>query len=229
MKPALHWHEFAPSRLARERTILASLPYFTRERTYFDERYFKGVGTVHHRGTRSGRLYELRIMMEYPRNFPRTLPRVFDHDHVFEPSLDGHLFSTHEICLTLPERNEFNTTSDYLTEEILSATLIWFHKRRLFERNRVWPGPAERHGVHAVIDLLIEQQMITDEETILAWLRAHACGSAGNYRAPDRYAPCPCGSEKALKFCHEESLKPLFARLSRITAPSLLASALKTK
>jgi hypothetical protein len=229
MRPALQWHQLALSRLTRERTVLAGTPYFTLERTFFDNEYFNAIGILHYCGHRSGKQYELRIRIEYPRTFPRTLPRVFDHDQVFTPSLDGHLFTTHELCLTLPERNEFSTDSEHLTEEILGATLVWFQKRRLFDRNRVWPGPAERHGVNAVIDLLIEQHILPDENSIHTWLCTHASTTAGHYRAPDRYAPCPCGSKKAMKFCHEEALKPFFARLSRTSGPTLLTSALETK
>ncbi len=229
MRPALQWHQLAPSRLARERAILASLPYFNQERAFFNKGYFNAIGTVHYRGRRSGRHYELRIRIEYARTFPRTPLRVFDHDQVLAPSLNGHLFSTRELCLTLPERAEFNKDAERLTEEVLGAALVWFQKRRLFDRNGVWPGPAERHGVNAVIDLLIEQRILADEKTMYAWLCKYASTTAGHYSVPDRYAPCPCGSQKAMKFCHEEPFKPLFARLGRTSEPTLLGNALETK
>ena len=229
MRPALQWYQLAPSRLAHERTILASTPYFTLERTLFDDGSFNAIGKLHYRGHRSGKLHELRIRMKYPRTFPRTAPHVFDHDRVFDLNLDGHLFGDHELCLTLPERKEFTTDAEHLTQELLGATLVWFQKRRLFDRNGVWPGLAERHGVNAVIDLLIEQTILTDENTMHAWLRTHASTLDGLYRAPDRYAPCPCGSKKAMKFCHEEALKPLFARLNLTSGRTPLMSALETK
>jgi hypothetical protein len=229
MKPVLQWYQFATARLARERSILASLPYFTLERTFFRNTSFNIIGTLQFRGQRSGKPYQLRIRMEYPRTFPRNPQRVFDHDQILTPSLDGHLFSTHELCLTLPERNEFATNTEQLTEEILGATLVWFQKRRLFDRNGVWPGPAERHGVNAIIDLLIEQQILPNEDTIHTWLRTHASTPSGQYCTPGRYAPCPCGSAKAMKFCHEEPLKYLFARLSKASVPTLLTNALETK
>jgi hypothetical protein len=229
MRQAPQWYRLSSSRLARERAILASLPYFTAERDFFDQEIFSVIGSVQHRGQRSGRQHSLRVKMKYPRTFPRRVPLVFDHDKVFTPAADGHLLASHELCLTLPERNEFTTDSELLTPEVLGATIVWFHKRRLFERFGKWPGVAERHGVNAVIDLFIEQGILTDEETVHVWLYKHSCSTTGNYQTPDRYAPCPCGSQSAIKFCHEETLSPLFARLSHASGTMLLAEALAIK
>ena len=224
MRPAPQWYQFGSARVARERITLTTLPYFRLERTFFDDRYFKAIGILHYHGHRSGRQHAFSIRLEYPRTFPRIPQRVFDQDKVFVPSPDGHLLRTHEICLTLPERNEFSIGTGQITEEVLGATLIRFHKRRLFDRTGLWPGPAERHGTTAVIDLLIPQGILHDEETTCAWLQQHATTTAGGYQAPSRYAPCPCGSQKTMKFCHEEALRPLFARLSQAADHTLLAA-----
>jgi hypothetical protein len=119
--------------------------------------------------------------------------------------------------------------TEHLTEEVLGAALVWFHKRRVFETTGIWPGQAERHGVNAVIDLLIEQQIVADEETMHAWLSKYASTGTGHYRTPDRYVPCPCGSQSAMKFCHEEALSPVFDRLSQASGTMLLADALAIK
>jgi hypothetical protein len=110
MRPKPQWYRVASSRLVRERSILAGLPYFAMERAFFDQEYFSAIGNQHYFGQRSGRQYSLRIRLRYPRTFPRSVPRVFDHDKAFTPSANGHLFATHELCLTLPERKEFATT-----------------------------------------------------------------------------------------------------------------------
>jgi ubiquitin-protein ligase len=133
MRSAPHWHQLSPARRDRERERLANTPYFTLERTSTNDR-FTAIGTLHFI-RRGGKEYRFRIRLEYPRHYPKRPPHVFDHDHQFAPSLDGHLFSTHEICLTLPERREFSTVSEQLTQEVLGATLVWFHKRLLFDRN----------------------------------------------------------------------------------------------
>ena len=213
MRTVPHWHRLSPARCASERERLTTAPYFTLERVTTEDR-FTAIGTLHFT-RRCGKEYRFRIRLEYPRHYPKTPPTVFDHDHVFTPTLDGHLFSTYEICLTLPERAEFTQISEHLTHEVLSATLVWCHKRLIFDRTGKWPGLAEKHGIDAVMDLLIERHIITDATTMSNWLHQHARIN-GRLVTPDIYATCPCGSGKRLKFCHRDDLQPLFKRLTQV-------------
>jgi hypothetical protein len=211
MRDAPHWHQISSARAASETERLKNAPYFTLESITTNQR-FTAIGTLHFR-RRCGKEYRFRIRLEYPRHYPKDPPRVFDHDRVFTPTLDGHLFDTHEMCLTLPEREEFTKISEQLTHEVLSAALVWCHKRLIFDRTRKWPGPAEQHGLLAVVDLLIERHVITDVPTMSNWLEQHATTNNA-FCAPDVYAPCPCGSGKRLKFCHRDDLQPFFKRLT---------------
>ena len=85
----------------------------------------------------------------------------------------------------------------------------------IFDRTGKWPGVAEKHGIDAVIDLLVERHVINDVTIISTWLHQHATIN-GRPCNPDIYAPCPCGSGKRLKFCHRDDLQPLFKRLMHI-------------
>jgi hypothetical protein len=227
MRSAPHWHQLSPARLERERERFANSPYFTLERTSTKAR-FTAVGTLSFT-RRCGKEYQFRIRLEYPRHYPKRIPHVFDHDHRFTPSLDGHLFSTHEICLTLLERGEFSSVSEQLTQEVLGASLVWFHKRLLFDRTGAWPGPAEKHGINAVIDLLVERHVATDASAISDWLLKHACTPSGHACPPDLYAPCPCGSAQRVKFCHRDDLQLIFKRLANFPAGCKLADILAIK
>jgi hypothetical protein len=230
MRRVLQWHRLSSARLALERQRLEELPYFRLEATDIDEaENFTTLGLLHFMGSRSGARHEFRVRLEYPARFPYVVPRIFDHDRRFTPSLDGHLFTTYEICLTLPERHEFSEGLDTLTAEVLGATLIWFDKRLIFDRTKRWPGPAERHGLHAIIDLLVETQAMPDAIAIGRWLVVHATTPRGTPRKPDLYASCPCGSGKRLKFCHHDELRPLFKRLAQLPPALDLAVALDLK
>ena len=230
MRTAPQWHQLSADRSARERRRLAELPYFKLETTNIDKALkFIAIGMLHFTGARSGAHQQFRVRLEYPARFPHVPPRMFDHDRRFTPSLDGHLFSTYEICLTLPERHEFSVGLDDLTEEVLGATLIWFHKRLIFDSTKQWPGPAERHGINAVIDLLVERQVVADATAISRWVMSHATAPTGTPGKPDLYAPCPCGSCKRLKFCHRDELQPVFARLAQLPGDCRLAAALDLK
>lgn len=230
MRTARHWYEISTARRERERHQLASIPYFTLERTSTsNKRRFTAIGTLHFIGRRSGKQHHFRIRIEYPAHFPKEPPRVFDHDKRFTPSMNGHLFSTHEVCLTLPERGEFSIGSEELTQEVLGATLIWFQKRLIFDHTKQWPGPAEPHGINAVIDLLVERHVAADASAISEWLLAHASTPAGQPCAPDLYAPCPCGRGKRLKFCHRDDLQLIFNRLAQVSTNRQLAAMLAVK
>ena len=230
MRPTRHWYELSASRREREEHQLATLPYFQLERTRIDdERRFTALGKLRFTGHRSGKQNDLRIRVEYPSQFPKDVPRVFDHDERFTPCLAGHLFTTHEICLTLPERCEFTKASDDLTAEVLGASLIWFQKRLIFDRTKQWPGPAEPHGINAVINLLVERRVAPNANTISTWLLAHASTPAGHPAAPDLYAPCPCGSGKRLKFCHRDDLQLIFNRIARFPTTYQLTEVLGIK
>lgn len=212
------WYLLSPSRLEAERQRLRSLPFFTFEDEYFRDQLWIVIGTLHFTWERSQKQEHLQVRLEYPDLFPQKIPSVFDNKRVFVTGAAGHLFSNHAICLTYPERREFSLGSEDLVEEILGATLVWFNKRLIFEKNgcRDWPGPAERHGVLACIDLQIEKAGLTDNSHVVNWTK-QLCDAAlrGERLSPlDPYEPCPCGSGKKLKFCHGDNLRPILTLLS---------------
>jgi hypothetical protein len=231
MREPPQWYQISTSRLARERTTLAALPYFALEHADSGATVstFTAVGKLHYIGARSGMIHSMRVRLEYPRDFPKGAQWVFDHDKIFKPCADGHLLCTHEMCLTLSERGEFAVGTEGLTEEVLGASLIWFHKRQLYERTGRWPGQAERHGIAALIDLLVERSVAPDFMTFSSWLAKYAATPDGRLKEPNLYAPCPCGNGKSLKFCHRDDLQLVFRKLAQMPAGCLLTDILDTK
>jgi hypothetical protein len=224
------WHELSGSRLQQERALLNGLPYFRRERDSIDKNgAFTVMGVLHYTGQRSGKKDALRIRIVYPRAFPRRCQHLYDHDRVLRVDPDGHLFGDHELCLALQEREAFPLGTADLTEHVLGAALVWWRKRVIYDRTTHWPGPAERHGINAVIDLLVERRVAPDATKLSTWLLAHATTAEGFARVPDRYVPCPCGSGKATKFCHDDALRPLVQRLKTFTPTIPLVRGLDLK
>jgi hypothetical protein len=218
------WYRISRERLDFERSVLGSLPYFRAENQYFD--FLKRlivIGTLTYSRPRSGRVESFRIRLEYPDRFPKHAQRVYDHEKVFQPGNEGHL-PGYRLCLTLPERGEFSTGTEKLTEEVLGAALIWFDKRLIFERNRCkWPGPDERHGALAKIDLYIQRAGLSDNQDVVGWADA-LCRSAakgGRYFEIDVYSPCPCGSGRKFKFCHFNELRPLIKLVQELSVSAL--------
>lgn len=210
------WHQRAPGKLARERDLLAQLPFFRLERlTHSVDENATALGVLRFTGSRSGKYHTLRIRVGYPYNFPAALPHVYDHDKILKVDANGHLFGQHELCLTLLERGEFALGTNHLTVDLLGAALVWWQKRVIYDRTGKWPGDAERHGINALIDLLVERNVARDANMLSHWLLTHATTSEGRAQLPSPYAPCPCGNGKKLKFCHADALQPLVRRLKQ--------------
>jgi len=198
---------------------LRSLPYFKFAHEYFRNQLWIVVGTLRFTWERSQKEENFKIRIEYPDRFPNELPSAFDHERVFVMGVDdGHLFWNHALCLTYPQRGEFSLGSDCLIEEVLGASLVWFNKRLIFERNGLkdWPGPAEKHGVLANIDLQIERAGLSGSSRVANWLNQLWDDARKGKRILllDPYQSCPCGSEKKLKFCHGEYLQPIVKLLA---------------
>lgn len=213
------WYKISPRRLALERSVLKDIPYFSLEEEAFDSRKrFIIIGTLNYRLERSGKIENFRVGLTYPGDFPRRIQLVFDHEKRFKIGADGHLIRDHQLCLTLPERKEFSLGSDRLTEEVIGATLVWFDKRLIYERTGKWPGPAEKHGTQAKIDLILEKAGLQESQSVKTWVDQiyNSALQDGRYMSLDVYGPCPCGSGKALKFCHLEDMRFLFKLVKEV-------------
>jgi hypothetical protein len=143
----------------------------------------------------------LRVRLEYPDRFPLLEPRVYDHDHVFQPSAAGHQFPDFKLCLHFPERPEFTQDENALADEVLGAALNWMIKRNIFERNeRHWPGEAEPHGYAEPYKRLALERAAQGKGFMLPWVE-FALATGNQSRGG---APCPCLSGAPLGACHPE-------------------------
>jgi hypothetical protein len=204
-----HWHSGLTCRVAEELSRLAALPYFEVERHFFKEdRAFAVIGVLAHKSIH-GRTDRFRVRLEYPDNYPDAVPAVYDHDQVFQPLADGHLFSDWMVCLTFPDRGEFELGLDNLSEQVLGASLIWFHKRSIFERGdrKDWPGPAELHGMRPRIVLILERTGLFRNAFFMEWV----CWLLRSRLAPNLAGLCPCNSGKGLSGCHAAAAQQIYA------------------
>ncbi len=215
----LPWYRISRHRLESERTLLRSLRYFIPERQYFDTlKRLNVVGILIYSRMRSGRVERFRVRIEYPARFPNFPQQVYDHDKVFQPGHEGHL-PDHRLCLTLPERREFSTGTEGLTEEVLGASLIWLDKRLIFERNGgKWPGLDERHGLFAKIDFILEATGLSEDGRARSWMEDTLAAAAARRGFDiELYSPCPCGSGEKMKFCHFDGFRPLIKLLREVS------------
>jgi hypothetical protein len=210
----LHWYKL-PGRLQQERQKLAAIPYFIKSADDIIENRYTVFGDLVFIRRTSLKEERFQIRMEYPSDFPKREQQVFDDAKRFAPGSAGHMFANHGLCLSLPECEEFSVNTNELTSEILGASLVWFHKRLIYERLGKWPGE-EYHGIQPRLDILIGRAGLSEALDIQDWIANVLINQKKGREIIDPYSACPCHSSKPLKFCHSEKLKPFFKVMSTI-------------
>jgi hypothetical protein len=193
--------------VTQELQRLKNIAFFTYEEHMVSNHQLVVIGVLKHRRQYSGD-ESMRVRVEYPIDFPRSVPRVFDHDKVFVPSSAGHQHPDYGLCLHFPLRATFSTDANLLIAEVLGAALNWVIKRNIFERNgrTLWPGDTEEHGLARPsrrLALDIAEQ--THNIFILLWVDWALRTS--QFSKLD--APCPCISGRQLSECHGELARAL--------------------
>lgn len=156
----------------------------------------------------------MRVRLEYPHHYGRALTifekcavvasrhtdsiAVFDHDKVFVPSANGHLFKNHQLCLEYPFRDELSRIPVRAAAEVLGATTLWLFKRNIFERSNQWPGDTEDHGYSAPSRAVAVRAARLSGVNLEPWARLSIDASI----LPRFDKPCPCGSRQTLFTCH---------------------------
>jgi hypothetical protein len=194
---------WSPAQVEQEIHRLRAIPYFDLESCTIRDRQLQVLGSLRHTQQETGRKECLHVRMEYPREYPWDVPSVFDEDRRFVPSADGHQYSDHKLCLSFPLRFEFPIGSEFLADEVLQASLVWFDKRCIFERLGVWPGVAEEHGyVRPLVLLLREEARRSRRLSTRAWCEWIIAELIAPY--PDK--GCPCLSGRPFAHCHTRLL-----------------------
>ncbi len=190
---------WSPARIERELAIVAQLPFFMLRSHSIIEGCLEVVGTLSFTQEETGKTQSLTIRLEYPREYPCAVPRIFDQHKQFEPSADGHQFPDYMLCLSFPERGEFRMGSEEMSTEVLGAALIWLDKRFIFERTKQWPGEAEEHGWGRPLrKLMLEEAARTRNKFIIAWINWVAMELV----TPNYGGGCPCCSGRIFIRCH---------------------------
>jgi len=196
----VHW---CPTQVEQEIFRLRTLRYFALESWSITDQQLHVLGFLSHTQQETGRKEIIRVRMEYPHEYPWDIPSVFDYDKRFAPSADGHQYSDHKLCLSFPLRFEFPVGSENLATEVLQASLVWFDKRCIFERLRVWPGAAEEHGYVRPLKLLLREEARRSRSlSVSAWCE----WIIAELVSPDSDKGCPCLSGRPFAHCHNQLL-----------------------
>jgi hypothetical protein len=190
---------WTPARVKHEFEILSHVHFFRILTHGLTNGVFQILGVLSFTQEETGRIYSLKVRLEYPRDYPWAVPSVFDQDKQFRPSANGHQFPDHRLCLSFPEREEFGIGSEQLSSEVLGASLIWLDKRYIFERNGKWPGEAEEHGWARPLRRLLKEEARRSRN---GYLSAWTDWIIAELATPQFHMGCPCCSGKRFLDCH---------------------------
>lgn len=201
---------WSPERIERELMALRNLKFFKYSGHSLVASLPHIIGTISVKQPETGRVQSLSIRIEYPRPYPRAMPRVIDHEKHFAPSANGHQFNDYSLCLSFPKREEFTFGSEELSQQVLGASLIWLDKRNIFERGEPWPGEVEEHGWSAPLRELLREEVRRSQNR---WISAWTDWILAELIIPNYAEKCPCLSGKMFARCHFRLLNLAFEYL----------------
>jgi len=161
------------------------------------------------------------IEIEFPFNYPKRIPRVFEIGGRIPRIVDRHMYSTGEACLYLPLQlsdifPEGSSFLDFLNDPVRS----FFVGQSYFEVTGEWPFGEWPHGPEAIIEYYAPILGTTDKNVISRYFQVISKKEIKGHWL------CPCGSEKLLRYCHYEIVNKLhddFQYAIRKITPSRLS------
>lgn len=165
-----------------------------------------GTFPVQHAGSA---LDFFRIRVEVPESFPLDLPVVFETEGRIPWTANRHVESCGKACLFVPdERWKYFPESGTLLEFLRGPVHAFFLSQHVFEKTGAWPFGARSHGVEGIAEAYAEELGSADLDLVCRYLDV--------LRKPEvkGHWPCPCGSGRKLRDCHQDQVQALRAKIS---------------
>jgi len=146
-----------------------------------------------------------QITMLVPRGYPYCVPIVAERSTIIPREIDWHISPEGVCCLDVSHNLKamsklgINLTS-FISEKVYSYFANQLYK---LEKNK-YAGTEYAHHLDGVIQYYAETHYLQNKEAIISLLQQITSkGKIG------RNAPCPCGSGKKTKNCHQSSIDTL--------------------
>jgi hypothetical protein len=145
-----------------------------------------------------------QIAIEFPFNYPRRLPVVYEMAGRIPRTADRHTYPSGEACLYLPmQLAEIFPEGASLLDFLNGPVLSFFFSQSYFELTGKWPFGEWPHGVEAVIEYYAPILGIQDRSVIARYF-----GMITKKEIKGHWL-CPCGGGKLLRNCHYEMVVKL--------------------
>lgn len=167
-------------------------------------------------GSDSGITTTIPVRIELSRSYPSVEPTAFDYTSRFDWCEDGHINGDGSCCLWLPPESRWRANESDGLLRFLDHVAEFFYKELVFEATGRWPGSFRRHRHDGYRDFIaeglgVDVSRLTSFEPLLA-----------GWRETDKYAMCPCGSGRAIRWCHEEAVANVISRVGRSLMRALI-------
>jgi hypothetical protein len=168
----------------------------------------------------SGITERIPVRIDFPESYPTKEPAPYDYSDRFEHTQDGHFYQDGRCCLWMGWASEWNGHEPLGLLRFLDQLVVFFDRQLAYEANgrKRWPGPAWEHGSYGYLQMLREELRVVPE-VFDGLLPAFE-----NYRGFPKYAPCPCGSGKQFRWCHDKSVLEIIRKVGKHTLHERLAA-----
>ncbi len=155
------------------------------------------------------------IEIEFPRDYPESVPIVRETEGRIPRTLDFHMMdNTDKVCLFLPDEQWWAFPPGSTFQYFLNGPVRnYFLGQTLVRMGEPWPFGQRAHGIHGILEFYTEILGTSDLAVIVKYLEY--LSKEGRIKG---HWYCPCGSGKRLRHCHFHQLSDL-----RLKIPSYIA------
>ncbi|HEV7343311.1 MAG TPA: hypothetical protein VGN68_16930 [Sphingopyxis sp.] len=165
-----------------------------------------------------GPLARYGVRIELSSAYPRIEPRVFETDGRIARDPDHHINGEGDCCVTVWENWLVTAGSTSFSAYLRGPLREYFLGQFWFENTGSWPFGERAHGMSGLEEAYAEALGIPNVRKdllyLLRFLRQQR--SKGHW-------PCPCGSGRRVRNCHQNDLSAQRQRIKPHIAKSMLA------
>lgn len=198
------WYENDPAALDRLRALLRKC-YPTLHATL-------GGGKVRINGTfailgENDAADRYSISVELPDDYPHSVPSVWETGGRIERTLERHVSpSTGSLCVGVPVELWVRLGGDFSIKTFLEKALRpYLIGNSMVEEGKPWPFDESTHGSVGVLEFYQRYLGISEPDDVGDFLLAVLAGRVRGHW------PCPCGSGKPIRRCHNENVRSIRA------------------
>lgn len=165
----------------------------------------------------SGPLTQFDIEILITEDFPVVEPIVYEVGGRIPRIASRHINTSGDCCIGVWEEWLNKSRNPSFLEFIQGPLNSFFFSQYYFEMHGIWPFGEREHGKAGYLDALADIFEIEKDELRIRYiLRLLA------KKWPKGHWPCPCGSEKILRYCHKGYYSKLHNRISPAQARKML-------